>query len=379
MSLLFSPFDLTGLQLPNRVVMAPMTRSRAETGVPDDQTAIYYAQRASAGLIITEGAPVSQQGNGYLHTPGIYTDEQGAGWAKVTQAVHKRGGRIFVQLWHVGRVSHTSLQPDGAAPVSASALRAEGALSYAIGPDGQPGQQPASIPRALATDEIAGITADFVAAAKRAMLAGFDGVEIHGANSYLFEQFLNANSNQRADRYGGSVENRLRFLMETIDAVAAEIGMNRTGVRISPFGRLSGMTGYDGEADTWLAVAEALEARQPAYVHLSDQLTIGGEAMPAGFPSQFCKTFTGTLIAAGGFTKETGEQALEDGALDLIAFGKPFIGNPDLVERMRNDWPINEAPREAFYGGTGSAGYTDFPTWREQVDTQQTNAAQKDK
>lgn len=371
MSQLFTPYDLAGLSLPNRVVMAPMTRSRAETGVPDGHTATYYAQRASAGLLITEGAPVSQEGSGYLYTPGLYTDEQEAGWARVTQAVHDRGGRIFAQLWHVGRISHTSLQPDGAAPVSASAQRGEGAFSFAIGPDGQPGQQPASTPRALETGEVARVTTDFVAAAKRAIRAGFDGVEIHGANSYLFEQFLNANSNQRTDRYGGSIENRLRFLTETIDAVAAEIGIERIGIRISPFGRLSGMAAYDDETETWLAVAEALEARQPAYVHLSDQLTIGGEAMPAGFPSQFCKTFTGTLIAAGGFTQETGEQALKDGALDLIAFGKPFIANPDLVERMQNGLPVNTAPREAFYGGGGAAGYTDFPTWDQEKD--QTN------
>lgn len=366
MSQLFTPYDLAGLAVPNRVVMAPMTRSRATSGIPDAQTALYYAQRASAGLIITEGAPVSQEGNGYLYTPGIHTDEQEAGWAEVTRSVHDRGGHIFAQLWHVGRVSHVSLQDDGAAPVAASVQRADGAFSYAIGPDGEPGQQPASTPRALGTEEIARVTADFVAAARRAIRAGFDGVEIHGANGYLFEQFINAGANDRTDNYGGSIENRLRFLLETIDAVAAEIGMDRTGVRISPFGRLFGMAGFDDEAETWLALAKELEARQPAYVHLSDQLTIGGEAMPADFPSQFCKSFTGTLIAAGGFTRESGEQALKDGALDLIAFGKPFIANPDLVERMQNGWPINDAPREAFYGGGGAAGYTDFPAWPEQ-------------
>ncbi|MDK3019770.1 alkene reductase [Pseudodonghicola flavimaris] len=368
MSRLFTPYDLAGLSLPNRVVMAPMTRSRAETGVPDDQTALYYAQRADAGLLITEGAPVSPEGNGYLYTPGIYTDAQEAGWAQVTQAVHDRGGRIFVQLWHVGRVSHTSLQPGGGAPVSASAQRGAGAFSFALGPDGQPAQLPASAPRALETEEVARVTADFVSAARRALRAGFDGVEIHGANGYLFEQFINAGSNRRTDRYGGSIGNRLRFLMETIDAVAAEIGTERTGVRISPFGRLSGMAGYDDEAETWLAVAAALEVRRPAYVHLSDQLTIGGAAMPDRFPAQFRKTFTGTLIAAGGFTPETAEQALKDGALDLVAFGRPFIANPDLVARMRNGWSINTAPREAFYGGAGAAGYTDFPTWEEQKD-----------
>ncbi|RKF21782.1 alkene reductase [Altericroceibacterium spongiae] len=367
MTQLFTPYNLAGLALSNRVVMAPMTRSRAESGVPDDQTALYYAQRAGAGLIITEGAPVSQEGNGYLYTPGIHTDAQEAGWTNVTRAVHERSGRIFVQLWHVGRVSHVSLQQDGAAPVSASAKRAEDTSSYSIGPDGLPGQQPASTPRALTTEEVVRVTADFVAAARRAIRAGFDGVEIHGANGYLFEQFINAGSNDRTDHYGGSVENRLRFLLETVDAVAAEIGMDRVGVRISPFGRLFDMAAFDDEAETWLSLAEQMEVRQPAYVHLSNQLTIGGEAMPETFPSQFCKRFTGTLIAAGGFDRGTGEQALKDGALDLIAFGKPFISNPDFVERMQNGWPIADAPRDAFYGGKGTKNYTDFPTYAEQA------------
>lgn len=365
MSLLFTPYDLAGLTLPNRVVMAPMTRSRADTGVPDAQTALYYAQRAGAGLLITEGAPVSQEGTGYLFTPGLYTDAQEVAWREVTRAVHARGGRIFAQLWHVGRQSHVSLQPDGAAPVSASSKRAEGTFSFAWGPDGATGQQPASTPRALGTEEIVRVIHDFVAAAKRAIRAGFDGVEIHGANGYLFEQFINGAVNDRTDRYGGSIQNRLRFLLETIDAVAAEIGMDRTSVRISPFGRLADCGPYIDEAETWLTLAAELEARNPAYVHLSDQLTIGGEAMPESFPSTFCKTFTGTLIAAGGFNKNRGEQALQDGALDLIAFGTPFIANPDLVERMQNGWPLAEAPRAAFYGGQGACGYTDFPTWTE--------------
>lgn len=368
MSPLFEPYDLAGLTLPNRMVMAPMTRSRAADGIPDGETTRYYAQRASAGLLITEGAPVSQEGTGYLFTPGLYTDAHEEAWKTVTSAVHAAGGRIFVQLWHVGRQSHVSLQRHGTAPVSSGARRAEGAFAFAYGPHGQPGQQPASTPRALGTDEVARVTADFVAAARRAMRAGFDGVEIHGANGYLFEQFINGAVNDRSDRYGGSIENRLRFLLETVDAVAAEIGMNRVGVRISPFGRLADMAPYDSETETWLALATELEKRQPAYVHLSDQLTIGGAALPDGFASRFCKTFSGTLIAAGGFTRATGEQALKDGALDLIAYGKPFIANPDLVERMRNGWPLAEASREAFYGGRGARGYTDFPTWAETKD-----------
>ncbi|MCJ2187668.1 alkene reductase [Novosphingobium beihaiensis] len=365
MSLLFTPYDLGEIPLANRVVMAPMTRSRAQTGIPDALTALYYAQRASAGLIITEGAPVSTEGTGYLYTPGIHTGEQEQGWRAVTDAVHARGGRIFVQLWHVGRLSHTSLQPGGAAPVSSSTRPAAGALVYAHGQDGQPGQVPASTPRALETGEIPHITDDFVSAARRAMRAGFDGVEIHGANGYLFEQFVNGAVNDRTDRYGGSIENRLRFLLETIDAVSEAIGREHVGVRLSPFGRLYDMAAYEDEAETWLQLAAALEARAPAYVHLSDQLTIGAQAISDGFAHDFCKTYTGTLIAAGGFTRDTAEQALRDGALDLIAFGRPFIANPDLVERMEHGWPLAEASREAFYGGSGEHGYTDFPAYEE--------------
>lgn len=316
-----------------------------------------------SGLLITEGTPVSQQGTGYLYTPGLYTAEQEAGWAEVTRAVHEKGGRIFAQLWHVGRMSHVSLQHEGAAPVSASALQAQGCQVYAVGPDGEPGPQPASAPRALETDEVAQITESFVAAARRAMRAGFDGVEIHGANGYLFEQFINGSVNDRTDRYGGSIDNRLRLLLETLDAVGAAIGMHHVGVRLSPFGRLYDMAAFEDESATWLTLAAELDARKPAYVHLSDQLSIGGEEMPANFPSVFCKTFTGTLIAAGGFNQDTAEQALKDGALDLIAFGKPFIANPDLVARMHNGWPLAEAPRAAFYGGQGPAGYTDFAPW----------------
>jgi 2,4-dienoyl-CoA reductase-like NADH-dependent reductase (Old Yellow Enzyme family) len=245
MTLLFEPVDLAGLPLANRVVMAPMTRARAVTEIPDDLTVEYYRQRASAGLIICEGVPVSAEGRGYLFNPAIYSDEQAAGWHRVTDAVHAEGGRIFAQLWHVGRLSHASLQPNGLAPVSASARRADTATAYAYAyaydEAGNPGNVPASKPRTLETEEVARITQDFVPAARRAMEAGFDGIEIHSANAYLFEQFISGAVNDRTDRYGGSIVNRLRFLLETLDAVAAEIGAQRVGVRISPFGRIYDM------------------------------------------------------------------------------------------------------------------------------------------
>lgn len=366
MTRLFKSFDLAGQPLRNRVVMAPMTRARAVDTVPDDLTVLYYRQRAGAGLIISEGAPVSIEGCGYLCNPGLYSQEQVAGWHRVTDAVHAEGGRIFAQLWHVGRVSHVSIQEDGKAPVSSAAKTGKNVWAFGRDDEGEARTLPASPPRALETDEVTRITQDFVRAARAAIDAGFDGVELHGANGYLFEQFVNGALNRREDRYGGSIENRLRFMLETLDAIAAEIGNNRVGVRVSPFGRLYGMEAYPDEAETWVALAAAFETRKLAYVHLSDQLTIGAEKMPEGFAQAFRETYTGTLIAAGGFSRETAEAALQSGELDLIAFGRPFIANPDLVERMRHDRPINSADRATWYGASGARGYTDYPTWIEE-------------
>jgi 2,4-dienoyl-CoA reductase-like NADH-dependent reductase (Old Yellow Enzyme family) len=365
MSLLFKPYDLAGLPLTNRVIMAPMTRARALQDIPDEHTVRYYAQRASAGLIISEGVPVSREGCGYLFNPGLYTDEQTRAWTEVTHEVHERGGRIFAQLWHVGRLSHVSIQPEGKAPVSSVAKAALNCNAYGWVAPGRPGPVPASEPVALSVDDIHRITRDFVFAARRAMEAGFDGVELHGANGYLFEQFLNGALNDRTDAYGGSIENRQRFILETLDALAEAIGSARVGVRISPFGRLYDMHPYAEEAESWLTLARELNARELAYVHLSDQLTIGAEAIPDGFASQFRGAYTGSLIAAGGFSRLTAEQALEKGDLDLIAFGRPFIANPDLVERMQHNWPLAEADRATFYGVNGSVaqGYTDYPAY----------------
>lgn len=365
MKTLFKSYDLSGTELANRVVMAPMTRARALTDIPDEHTVLYYTQRASAGLIISEGIPISREGCGYLFNPGLYTAEQAQAWRRVTQAVHAKGGRIFAQLWHVGRVSHVSIQPENGAPVSSVASVAAHSNAYAWVEKGKPGPVQASASRALSVAEVHRVTVDFVSAARRAIEAGFDGIELHGANGYLFEQFLNGALNDRQDAYGGSIANRQRFLLETLDALAAEIGSARVGVRLSPFGRLFDMHPYAEETDTWLSLASTLNDRGLAYVHLSDQLTIGAEAIPQGFAIRFRQAYQGTLIAAGGFNRELAEAALEAGDLDLIAFGRPFIANPDLVERMQNGWPIAEGDRSKFYGidGNPTKGYTDYPAY----------------
>lgn len=364
MSNLFNHYELAGLALRNRIVMAPMTRSRAVTTVPDALTATYYAQRATAGLIVTEGAQVSEQARGYLFTPGLHSRAQVAGWKSVTDAVHAEGGAVFAQLWHVGRLSHVSLQPGERAPVAPVARAAAGVQAFGYREDGTPGQMPASTPRALGAAEIPGITADFVAAARNAVDAGFDGIEIHGANGYLFEQFINGGLNTRDDAYGGSIANRLRFVLETVDAVVAAIGSHRVGIRLSPFNRIFDMPAFEDEADTWMELARELAGRGLAYVHLSNReaiLAAAGE----GFIRGFRAAHDGTLILAGNYTRATAESDLASGLADLVAFGRPFIANPDLVERLRNGWPLADADGATFYGGN-AAGYTDYPAYSEE-------------
>ena len=356
MSALLHPYDLAGLTLPNRIVMAPMTRARATDTIATEQMAVYYAQRAGAGLIITESTQVSVQGRGYLYTPGIHSPEQIAGWKRTTDAVHQAGGRIYVQLWHVGRLSHHSLQKNDAAPVAPVAVAATQATVQAIDADGRPAQLPASHPQALDLAGIRAVIEDFVHAAGNAMTAGFDGVEIHAGNGFLFEQFINAGLNTREDRYGGPpIANRLRLLLETIDAISARIGSTRVGVRISPFARVGDLHAFDGEAATWLALAGALAQRNLAYLHASH---LGDATFQMSLRSAYC----GTLLLAGGFTPATAEQALACGQADLAVFGRPFIANPDLVDRLRHGWPLAQAGREAFYGG-GAQGYTDYPNY----------------
>lgn len=366
MNKLFTPYSLSGIPLSNRVVMAPMTRTRTQNDVANDTTALYYSQRASAGLIVTEGLPISEEGRGYLYTPGLYNDVQMQSWLKVTEAVHAKGGRIFAQLWHVGRMSHTSLLAENMSPVSSGDTPATNTTVFAWTEAGEPGPVAPSKPRALKTEEVKRVTADFVKSAQLAMLAGFDGVEIMAANGFIFDQFLSSELNLRTDEYGGSVENRQRFLLETIDAISMAIGSDRVAVRLSPFGRIYDLGPYEGEARTWANLTSALSQREFAYVHLYYQpnyMTAPAEAQL--FRAVFRRAFKGTIIAAGGFNRDIAQEVLEKGEVDLVAFGVPYIANPDLVERMKNDWPLAQSDRSTFYGVSGSPqkGYTDYPAY----------------
>ncbi len=349
---LLSPMELGPLSLPNRVLMAPMTRSRADAGGnPTGIMAEYYMQRASAGLIISEGVVVSQQGKGYPNTPGIFTDEQEAGWARIVDAVHEAGGRIFAQLWHVGRVSHPSLQPGGALPVAPSAITATGQLFTPEGMKNFP------TPRALETEEIAGIVEDFRQAAVRAKRAGFDGAELHGANGYLIDQFLRDGSNQRTDRYGGSLENRTRFLLEVVGAVSSVFGAARVGVRLSPLGSNQGM--HDSAPQiTFQFAASELRAFDLAYLHVVETRGSAGDS----FDWRALRTaFGGAYVANGGYDHLSAAAAIVSGDADLVSFGAPFIANPDLVERFRSGAQLATGDRATYYTG-GARGYTDYPT-----------------
>ncbi|WP_218079538.1 alkene reductase [Anthocerotibacter panamensis] len=359
MTTLFSPLQLGPLNLPNRIVMAPLTRSRAGAGlVPQPLNAQYYAQRASAGLIISEATQVSPQGIGYPGTPGIYSLEQIEGWKLVTEAVHKQGGRIFLQLWHVGRVSHPALQPAGALPVAPSAIAAEGqAYTYS-------GPQPYVTPRALETDEIPSIVEQFRQGASHALAAGFDGVEVHSANGYLLDQFLHDGSNHRTDAYGGSIANRTRLLLEVTEAVCDVWGSERVGVRLSPSGTFGTMSDSDPVA-LFSYVATALDRFGLAYLHIV-QPRVDGNVTLSEYASDlavefFRPLFKGTLIAAGGFDREEGQRTLAAGEADLIAYGRLFIANPDLPERFRLNAPLNQPDRSTFSGGDAK-GYTDYPS-----------------
>ncbi|SEB25766.1 alkene reductase [Variovorax sp. YR216] len=355
---LFEPYALGPLTLPNRIVMAPLTRNRAGSGlVPGELAAAYYAQRTSAGLLITEATQVSAQAQGYQDTPGLYTQAQIAGWRKVTDAVHAKGGRIFVQLWHVGRVSHVDLQPEGAAPVAPSAIRA--ATKTFV----NNGFSTVSEPRALELDELPGIVNDFRQAAANAIAAGFDGVEIHGANGYLLEQFIKDGANQRSDAYGGSVENRARLLLEVAAAVAQEIGAERIGVRISPVSPANGISCSDPQPQ-YNYIAERLNALGIVYLHVVEGAT-GGPRDVAPFDFDALRTrFEGTYLANNGYDLDLATARLNMGKADLFAFGRAFIGNPDLVERLKTGAPLAQFNPATLYGG-GAQGYTDYPTLAE--------------
>ncbi|MGC1861105.1 MAG: alkene reductase [Methylocystis sp.] len=350
---LFSPVEIGPLRLSNRVVMAPLTRSRAGPGnTPNKLNVLYYAQRASAGLIISEATQISPQGQGYISTPGIHSAEQIEGWKCVTRAVHVAGGRIVLQLWHVGRISHSSFQPGGAAPIAPSAIRPKGQAFTAKG------FEPIPTPRALETAEIPGIVEQYAQAARNAMAAGFDGVEVHAANGYLIDQFLRDQTNKRTDRYGGGIENRSRFLMEVVDAVSAAVGAQRTGVRISPRNTQSDIADSDPQT-LFNYVAEQLSGKGLAYLHIIEGDT-SGLAVPPFDYQNLKRLFGGLVIANNGFDKKRANEAIADGRADLIAFGKPFIANPDLVIRLFLDAPLAPVNRETLYGGS-EQGYTDYP------------------
>src|SRR6516165_4188053 len=347
---LFEPFKLGPLTLPNRLVMAPLTRNRAVPPgmVPSPLAIEYYGQRASAGLLVTEASQVSQQGQGYQDTPGIYSRDQVAGWRKVTQRVHERGGRIFIQIWHVGRVSHTSLQPGGGKPVAPSAIRAKGKTFVG-------GQfTEISEPRALELSEIPGIIEDFRRGTANALEAGFDGVEIHGANGYLLDQFAKDGSNKRTDAYGGGIENRARLMLEVAKVVAAEAGADRTGIRISPVTPANDVSDSNPQP-LFDYIVSQLDALKLTYIHVIEGATGGPRDIAPFDYASLRKRFRGAYVANNGYDFALASKVLEAGAADLIAFGKPFISNPDLVERLKQGAPLNEWDKATFYGGGAKA------------------------
>jgi N-ethylmaleimide reductase len=354
---LFEPTTIGAIHVSSRIAMAPLTRSRADmNGVHSRLAVEYYRQRATAGLIISEATNISQQGRGYALTPGIYNDTQVAAWMPVTAAVHKAGGKIFCQLWHVGRMSHFELQENGTAPVAPSAIQAGEMIFLETGP------APPSMPRALDTNEIPGIIADYKNAAHRAQDAGFDGVEIHSANCYLLEQFIRDSTNKRTDHYGGSVENRTRLAVEVITAVAEIWGPGRVGVRLSPITRAVGDTPLDSDPQgTYGFLAHRLGKLGLAYLHCIEGQTRGENAADAFDFEAMHAAFGGKYIANNSYDRQMAIDAVAAGYADMIAFGRPFIGNPDLVERLRRNAPLVEADQATYYGG-GAEGYTDYET-----------------
>lgn len=367
---LFSPLTIGATTLPNRIIMSPLTRSRASQpgNVPNALNAEYYAQRASAGLIISEATQISQQGQGYAWTPGIHSEEQIEGWKGVSSAVHEKGGRIFMQLWHVGRVSHYCFQPNGDTPVAPSSMPVEG-QAFILDENGEGGWADIPTPRALTVPEIKEIIADYAKAAANAIKAGMDGVEVHAGNGYLIDSFINSNSNVRDDEYGGNFEKRSRFLLEIVKAVCDEIGSEKVGVRLTPEGRFMGM-GDDTPKDTFGYIAKELNAFDIAYLHVVEPRMINfdkDEAFDYGdvdVIKLMRNNFNGVLIAAGGYEKSSGEEAISNDRADAIAFGRKFIANPDLPYRFSIDAELNEPDYDAFYGGT-EKGYTDYPTLKK--------------
>ncbi len=367
MTTLFDPIQAGDLHLANRIAMAPLTRNRSPRAVPRDITATYYAQRASAGLLITEGTAITHQGQGYSDVPGLYGTEQLDGWKRVTQAVHARGGKIVSQLWHVGRVSHTALQPEGGAPVAPSAVRAQSQTYLVDAASGQGQFVPTSEPRALAAEELPDIVHAFAAAARNAVqTAGFDGVEIHGANGYLLDQFLKDGANQRKDDYGGGIANRVRLMVEVTRAVVDAIGGGRVGIRLSPVTPANDIRDSDPQP-LFEHLARELAPLGLAFIHVIEGAT-GGPREVEGRPFDYA-AFKNAYRSAGGrgawmvnngYDRDMAQEALASGRADIVAFGRAFISNPDLAERLRRGAPLNAWDKTTFYGG-GEHGYIDYP------------------
>lgn len=367
MATLFDPIQIGDIAASNRIAMAPLTRNRSPNAVPREMAATYYSQRATAGLLITEATAISHQGQGYADVPGLYTPEAVEGWKAVTKAVHDAGGKIVTQLWHVGRISHTSLQPNGGKPVAPSAIAAK-SKTYIIDADGKGTFAETSEPRALELSEIPGLIEDYRKAARTAIDAGFDGVEIHAANGYLLEQFMRSNSNQRTDEYGGSIKNRIRLTLEVVQAITREIGGSRTGIRLSPVTPANDV--FDAEPQTvYTALIEKLAPFDLAYIHVVEGATGGARDFTQGDAPFDWDAFKAAYQNAGGkgvwmvnngYTRELALDAIASGKADMVAFGKPFISNPDLVKRLKENAPLNELDQATMYGG-GEKGYTDYP------------------
>ncbi len=354
-SLLFSQYRLGQLALSSRIVMAPMTRSRCVGNVPDDEVAQYYAQRASAGLIVTEGTSPSPNGLGYPRIPGLFSEAQAAGWRKVTEAVHNAGGKIFVQLMHTGRVGHANNLPPAGRVLAPSAIAAPGEMYT-----DKEGPRPHPVPEAMTEREIQEAIEEYATASRYALSAGFDGVELHGANGYLIEQFLNTASNQRSDRWGGSVENRIRFALAVVDAAKEAIGASRLGIRLSPYGVFGGMVSDATTDELFTELAEKLNERGVAYLHVLDHSSMGAPKPKPELFATLRKSYKGTTIRAGGFDKEKAEAVLAAHEADLVAFGRPFLANPNLPDKLRRGAPLTAPDPSTFYT-PGPKGYTDYP------------------
>ena len=356
MSLLFSKSTLGKLELQNRMVMAPMTRSRSIDNIPGDLVRDYYAQRASAGLIITEGTSPSPNGLGYPRIPGIFSSAQVAAWTPVNQAVHTHGAKIFIQLMHCGRIAHPLNLPAGARVIAPSAIAATGEMYT----DAE-GMKPNATPQAMTSADIKSTIEEFAQAAKNAVAAEFDGIELHAANGYLLEQFIRPNSNVRTDEYGGSIENRARFVLEVVDAAIAAIGKDKVGIRLSPFGVFNDMPDYPAMASDYTYLAQQLNARGLVYVHLVDHSPMGAPEVPQSIKETIRREFKGCLILSGGYDAERAESDLATQKCDLIAVGRPFLANPDLVARWKTHAAVNAPDFSTFYT-PGAKGYTDYPT-----------------